>query len=176
MVAAAPLARPVTGPLVVAGRTPDEIVAGSGLGSSTIAKAFGCSVVIVWRWRTGLAVPSARHGTAGIRFRQLLYALAAADTHHDEAMAEARRMDNEGRGDRWAKYEREWIWVGPPEAPRVVHAADRRRARVVLRGRVPESRRQVDPAAPAGGASGGLVASGAHRGPVGVQGPGARGV
>jgi hypothetical protein len=156
-------------PLVVAGRTPDEIVAGSGLRSSTIAAAFGCSPVIVWRWRAGIAVPSARPGTAGYRFRVLLSALAAADTHHDQAVAEAAAMDNGGRGDRWAKYDAGWVWVGAPEDPRVVRAAGRRRARVVLRDGVPEPRRAVDPA-------GVGVASGAHRGPVGVQGAGARGV
>lgn len=152
----------------------DRLLAAAGISTGTVAAAFGCAHSIAWKWRYGHRLPSLAGRSKGRRFYLLLRALAAVERHDEAARVELAVMDNEGHGQRWARYDRGWVWVGSPEGPRVVRAAGRRRAGLLLRDGVHQPGWPVDPPGPAGPPDG--VASGAHRRPVGVQGPGARGV
>jgi hypothetical protein len=95
--------------------------------SVTLAEALGCSTMMVWKWRAGVKVPSQAPGRAGRRFFDLLRALAAAEEHNAAALEEARLMDEEGHGERWAVYDRRWTWVQSPTGPKVVRVAASRR-------------------------------------------------
>ena len=137
-------------------RDAEELLVCAGLRHATVAEALGCSAVMVWRWCAGIREPSLRPGTAGARFLTVLKGLAAADTHLAATIRELQMMDDEGHGDRWAKYDSRWIWVSTPKGPQVVRAGRRRRGRVLLRDGVREPGGPVDPA-------GQRMASGAYR-------------
>jgi hypothetical protein len=95
--------------------------------SATFAEALGCSMLMVWNWRTGAKIPSQAQGRKGRRFFDVLRALAAAEEHRAAAAEEARLMDEEGHGERWAVYDRRWTWVQSPTGPKVVRVAASRR-------------------------------------------------
>jgi hypothetical protein len=61
-------------------------------------------MLMVWKWRTGVKVPSQAPGRKGRRFFDLLRALAAAEEHRAAARLEEQLMDD--GGERWAKYDR----------------------------------------------------------------------
>jgi hypothetical protein len=145
----------------------------AGISQRTVCQALGLhpSELSVWEnQRRGI-----RLNSRSMRYARFLAGLRRAEIN--QAAAAVLLADDEMHGQTAGTVDDSCgVRVGAPAGPGRMGAAGGGGAGLLLRGRVRLSGWPVDTARPGGGQAGRLVASGPHRGPVRVQGPGACGL
>jgi hypothetical protein len=154
-------------------RDAPRLLACSGIQQVTVARALGLAESEVSLWLRRDYMPR-RITVRWLRYVQFLAGLRRAEVNQAAARLIAAQM-----GQDWPYAQETWhhddagrVRFGPPDRPGPVGAGRRGGGGLLLRGRVRQQGRPVDPPRCAGQAD--RVASGPHRGPARVQGPGAR--